>query len=67
MAWEDKEGDWTPCIVADHPARSGAYDTYDTAMKLVGNRHSKGALVALVNHLLLKIERAKKAPNPEAE
>ena len=59
MAWEDKKDDMTPGIEADNPTRSGSFGTYTKAMNLVSNRHSKGALVDLVNHLLMEIERAK--------
>lgn len=58
--WGDQDDDLTPEIVADHPAHSGAHDTYAKAMDIVGRRRSKGALVNLVNHLLLRIERVKK-------
>lgn len=56
--WMDKTDDLTPAIEADHPGNGASDANYDRAMKLVGNRHSKGALVALVNHLLCEIDRA---------
>lgn len=44
-------------IKATHPIRSGRYDLHRTAMRLVGARHSKHALVELVNWLLHRIEQ----------
>ena len=35
-----------------HPSRTGRHDLYDEAMRLVGAKHSKQALVLLVNWLL---------------
>ena len=46
----------TDAIKAAFPTRSGRHDTYREAMRLVGDRHSKGALVALVNWLLIRLE-----------
>lgn len=50
-------------ILKDHPCNSEdplVYDTYDAALWLVGERHAKYDLVALVNHLLLKIANVEK-------
>ena len=55
--WGDKEDDMTEAIEASHPVRSGRYKTYERALDLVSNRHSKSALVALVNHLLILAQR----------
>jgi hypothetical protein len=46
-------------IDAAHPTRSGRHDLYEEAMRLVGARHSKGALVALVNWLLTERDEAR--------
>lgn len=40
-------------IKAAHPLRSGRHDLYGEAMRLVGAKHSKAALVELVNWLLV--------------
>lgn len=50
----DIDDEWTPHIDAAFPTRSGSHDEYAMAMQMVGNRHSKGALVALVNWLLVE-------------
>lgn len=39
-------------IKAAHPMRTGRHELYTEAMRLVGERHSKGDLVDLVNWLL---------------
>ncbi|MDB4942989.1 MAG: hypothetical protein JWP97_2523 [Labilithrix sp.] len=46
-------------IKAAHPLRSGRHDLYAEAMRLVGERHAKGALVELVTWLLLRAEQAR--------
>jgi hypothetical protein len=48
-------------ILAAHPVHSGRHDLYVEAMRLVGARHSKAALVDLVNWLL---HRAEAKPKP---
>ena len=55
--WEDTDDEWTEAIKDAHPARSESHDEYGVAMRMVGHRHSKGELVALVNWLL--VEKAK--------
>ena len=55
--WDDKPDEWTDEIEKAFPTRSGAHEAYATAMRMVGNRHSKGALVALVTWLLVRLER----------
>jgi hypothetical protein len=55
--WDDKPDEWTPEIEEAFPTRSGSHEAYATAMRMVGSRRSKGALVALVNWLLVRIER----------
>jgi hypothetical protein len=57
--WEDVDDEWTEEIKQAHPARSGTHDEYATAMRMVGHRHSKGALVALVTWLLFRLEEHK--------
>ena len=59
--WEDTDDEWTAAINAAHPNRSGAHENYAIAMKMVGHRHSKNALVALVCWLL--VERKVTAPS----
>jgi hypothetical protein len=59
MSWEDVEDEFTPAIKAAFPTRSESHETYVTALRMVGNRHSKGALVALVNWLLIKRDTLK--------
>lgn len=39
-----------------HPLRTGRHDLYAEAMRMVGAKHSKGALVELVNWLLWRLE-----------
>lgn len=56
--WEDQRDEWTDKINEAHPTRSGSHDEYATAMQMVGHRHSKGALVELVNWLLVKLRPA---------
>lgn len=52
--WEDVDDEWSDAIKAAHPTRSGSHEDYGIAMKMVGHRHSKGELVALVNWLLVR-------------
>ncbi len=61
-AWKDQDDKplpEDPEIEAAFPTRSGRHDLYGEAMRLVGARYSKGGLVALVNALLHRIEKAK--------
>ena len=55
----DESGDrtdrWTDRIEEAHPCNTGSHNVYAIAMEMVGNRHSKGALVELVNWLLTEI------------
>ena len=50
--WDDAPQPEDEAIRAAFPTRTGKHSTYEEAMRLVGARHSKGALVALVNWLL---------------
>lgn len=43
-------------IQAAHPARTGNHERFQRALELVSARHSKGALVDLVNWLLTKAD-----------
>ena len=52
-SWEDVKDEWTNAIKLSHPARSESHEEYGVAMQMVGHRHSKGELVALVNWLLV--------------
>lgn len=54
MQWTDKADEWTDEIAAHHPLKTHAYKQWDTAMAMVGARHSKFALVELVCWLLQK-------------
>lgn len=55
--WDDEEKDqWTAEIEAAFPTRSGAHEAYADAMRMVGNRRSKGALVALVTWLIVRFD-----------
>lgn len=49
---DDIDDEHTAAIAAAHPMETQAYDTYSVALKMVGNRRSKYALVDLVNWLL---------------
>lgn len=51
-AWDDKPLPEDAEIEAAHPVRTKQHARYAEAMRLVGARHSKGGLVALVNWLL---------------
>jgi len=53
--WADRDDEWTEEIKAAHPTRSGSHAEYGTAMRMIGNRHSKSALVELVNWMLLRL------------
>ena len=56
MVWEDAPLPEDDAIHAAFPTRSGKHDIYGEAMRLVSGRRSKGALVALVNWLLIRLE-----------
>jgi hypothetical protein len=59
LSWDDTEADeWSEAIDAAFPTRSGSHDEYGQAMAMVGVRQSKGALVALVNWLLVRLGQA---------
>lgn len=47
-------------IAAAFPTLTGRHDIYAEAMRLVGAKHSKAALVALVNWLLLERANARR-------
>jgi hypothetical protein len=53
-SWEDRTDEWTERVRASFPTRSGSHEEYALAMRMVGNRHSKSELVALVNWLLVE-------------
>ncbi len=60
--WTDEPDDLTDAVMASHPFKErGDYKTYCRALELVSNRHSKGALVSLVNYLLRQSQEAVKA------
>lgn len=56
--WDDHSLPEDEAIAAAHPMRTGRHDLYQEAMRLVGAKHSKAALVELVNWLLAKQESA---------
>jgi hypothetical protein len=56
--WMDVDDEWSAEIKKAFPTNSGSHAEYATAMEMVGNRHSKGELVALVNWLLVKCRDA---------
>lgn len=47
-------------IAAAHPILTGRHDLYTEALRMVGAKHSKYALVDLVNWLLVRAERAER-------
>ena len=61
VAWADDEDEWSGKIRDAFPTRSGSHEEYGIAMRMVGNRHSKGELVSLVNWLLVELN---KPPRP---
>ena len=52
LEWGDRPLPEDASIESAFPTRNGRHDTYGEAMRLVGARHSKGRLVALVHWLL---------------
>lgn len=57
MSWDcDRPLPEDKAIADAHPMRTGRRDLYAEAMRLVGAKHSKGALVELVNWLLARID-----------
>jgi hypothetical protein len=60
-SWEDRTDEFTGAIDKAHPHHTKDFPTYTKALELVSNRHSKGALVGLVNYLLSHVP----APNPD--
>jgi hypothetical protein len=48
----DREDEYTPAIDAAHPTNTENHELYEQALRIVGNRHSKYALVDAVNWLL---------------
>lgn len=66
VAWEDKEDKWSADIEKAHPVNSKAYADWDVAQRMVSNRHSKNALIALVCWLLQKDTRPEQPLSDEA-
>ena len=60
LAWtdEDKPLPEDAEIHAHHPIVNGSHKTYEEALRVVGAKRSKGALVDLVNWLLQRNNRA---------
>jgi hypothetical protein len=65
--WQDSPTEHDDAISAAFPTRSGSHVQYAQAMEMVGTRHSKGALVALVNWLLVERDALKDAVNHWAD
>lgn len=59
--WEDQPLPEDDAIRAAFPTRTGDHSTYAEAMRLVGAKRSKGALVSLVNWLLVERTRQREA------
>ncbi len=57
---DDRELPEDEAIAAAHPTRSGRHVEYQTAMRMVGAKRSKGALVELVSWLLIRAVDAEK-------
>lgn len=57
LTWSDGPLPEDEQIQAAHPVRSGDHETYAEARRLVGARHSKHALIDLVNWLLHEAKR----------
>jgi hypothetical protein len=60
LAWSDDDRPLPEdeAIQAAHPLKTKAYDRHREAMRLVGAKRSKGALVDLVNWLLSRCEQS---------
>jgi hypothetical protein len=50
--WVDTPDEYSALITTTHPTVNGDYETHKLAMRLFENRHSKWALVDLINYLL---------------
>lgn len=64
---EDKLDEYSGAIRAAHPIRTSNHKRYQQALVMVGNRHSKAALVELVNWLLMRAEEAERSAAPKEE
>lgn len=53
---DDPDASYKDIIQANHPTVTGDHETYSDAMRLVGQRHSKYALIDLVNWLLVRLK-----------
>lgn len=53
--WEDVPDEWNEAVHAAFPTRSGSHDEYGKAQRMINSRHAKGALIALVNWLLVEL------------
>lgn len=60
LAWSDSDQPIPEddAIKAAHPLKTGRHDLYQEAMRMVGAKRSKGALVDLVVWLLVRVEQA---------
>jgi len=57
-SWGDQKDEHTDAIHAAHPTRTKDFETYDTALAMIGTRHGKYELVNLVNWLLVRAKTA---------
>jgi hypothetical protein len=57
-SWDDEPLPEDKEIEAAHPTRSGKHERFAYAMRMVSAKHSKFALIGLVNWLLARIEEA---------
>lgn len=56
--WSDRKDKWSAAIDAEFPTRSNEHGRFARALEMVECRYDKYALVALVNWLLARAERA---------
>jgi hypothetical protein len=54
--WADRDDEHTKAIAQAHPMITKDHDRYARALALVEKRHSKGAIVEMVNWLLARAE-----------
>jgi hypothetical protein len=63
-SWGDQKDEHTEAIRAAHPTRTDDFETYDTALAMIGTRHGKYELVNLVNWLLARAKAAEAQASP---
>ena len=57
-SWGDQKDQHTDAILAAQPTYTKDFETYNTALAMVGNRHGKYELVNMANWLLARATRA---------